>query len=154
MANPKHIFILLSGLHHGGWCWTKTVDRLYALATPFVLRPWFLAHDLLPHATGAIGSMIDADLYLNVWILAWIAHAALVDPSRIYDGNVFHPERLTLAYSEPMVVQAVFAMPILWAGASLVLAYNLLLLAGIALSGWTMALVMLITPAPARQGSR
>ena len=84
----------------------------------------------------------NRDAILNEWIVGWVAHQLPRNPLHLYDANVFHPERFTLAYSEPMVVQAVFAMPILWAGASLVLAYNLLLLAGIALSGWTMALVM------------
>lgn len=95
---------------------------LYALATPFVLRPWFLAHDLLPHAPGAIGSMIDADLYLNVWILAWIAHAALTDPSRIYDGNVFHPAANAIAGSENMLAHVPVTAPALaLSGSALVL---------------------------------
>ena len=95
---------------------------LYALATPFVLRPWFLGHDLLPHAPGAIGSMIDADLYLNVWILAWIAHAALVDPSRIYDGNVFHPAANAIAGSENMLAHVPITAPALaLSGSALVL---------------------------------
>jgi len=87
----------------GGIAPALVAALLYALATPFVLRPWFLGHDLLPHAPGAIGSMIDADLHLNVWILAWIAHAALTDPSRIYDGNIFHPAANTIAGSENML---------------------------------------------------
>ena len=95
---------------------------LYALATPFVLRPWFLGHDLLPHAPGAIGSMIDADLYLNVWILAWIAHAALTDPARLFDGNVFHPAANTIAGSENMLAHLPVTAPALaLSGSALVL---------------------------------
>lgn len=29
--SERHVFILLSGLHHGGWCWAQTMDRLHTL---------------------------------------------------------------------------------------------------------------------------
>jgi hypothetical protein len=41
-----------------------------------------------------------------------------------------------------LIVQSAFAAPVLWLGGSPVLAYNLTLMAGMALSGWTMALVV------------
>jgi hypothetical protein len=41
-----------------------------------------------------------------------------------------------------MVVQAAFAAPVFWFGGSPVLAYNLVLLAGFVLTGWTMCLVV------------
>ena len=47
-----------------------------------------------------------------------------------------------LAYSEPMLPQAAMALPFFAAGASPVLAYSLLLIAGFALSGWSMCLVI------------
>lgn len=102
-----------------------------------VAHTWPLASD-----PGHLTRHDNRDAVLNAWIVGWVAHQLPRDPLHLYDGNVFHPERLTLAYSEPMVVQAVLAMPLIWAGASLVLAYNLLLLAGMTLSGWTMALVV------------
>jgi hypothetical protein len=106
----------------GGVATVVAAALLYALATPFVLRPWFLGHDLLPHAPGAIGSMIDADLYLNVWILAWIAHAALTDPSRLYDGNIFHPAANAIAGSENMLAHLPVTAPALaLSGSALVL---------------------------------
>jgi len=91
-----------------GWLPVAAAAALYALATPWVLRPWFLGRDLLPHAPGAIGHLIDADLFLNVWILAWIAHAALTDPARLYDGNIFHPAGNTIAGSENMLAHVPF----------------------------------------------
>jgi hypothetical protein len=93
---------------------------LYALATPWVLRPWFLSRDSLPHVPGAFGTMADADLYLNVWILAWIAHAAVTDPARIYDGNIFHPAPNTIAGSENMLAHLPVTAPVLaWTGNAL-----------------------------------
>jgi hypothetical protein len=41
-----------------------------------------------------------------------------------------------------MIPQAVLGAPLLWAGASPPLVYNLLVLAGLALSGWSMSLVL------------
>ena len=79
---------------------------------------------------------------LNEWIVSWIAHQAPRDPLHLFDGNIFYPERNTLAYSEPLIPQGVMAIPLFWAGASPPLAYNILLLAGLSLTGWSMCLVI------------
>jgi hypothetical protein len=84
----------------------------------------------------------NGDTVLNEWAIAWVAHEAPRAPLHIFDANIFYPEHTTLAYSESMIVQSAMAAPFLWAGASPVLAYNLVLLAGFALSGWTMTIVM------------
>ena len=84
----------------------------------------------------------NGDTMLNEWTLAWVAHQAPRAPLALYDANIFYPERDTLAYSESMIVQSAMAAPLLWLGASPVLAYNLVLMAGFALTAWTTALVM------------
>jgi hypothetical protein len=84
----------------------------------------------------------NRDTMLNEWIVAWVAHQAVANPLRLFDGNIFHPEPRTLAYSEPMIPQAALGAPFLWAGASPPLVYNLLVLAGLALSGWSMCVVL------------
>ncbi len=84
----------------------------------------------------------NRDTMLNEWIVAWVAHQAVTNPLRLFDGNIFHPERRTLAYSEPLIPQAALGAPLLWAGASPSLVYNLLLLSGLALTGWSMCLVL------------
>ena len=84
----------------------------------------------------------NRDTMLNEWIVAWVAHQAPRDPLHLFDGNIFFPERSTLAYSEPLLPQAAMAAPVLALGASPVLAYSLLLLAGFALTGWSMCLVI------------
>jgi hypothetical protein len=77
------------------------------------------------------------DVYFNMWRLRWIAHA-IVTPARLFDGNIFHPERRTLAYSDAMLVEGIVAAPLLWAGVKPVLVHNLLLLGAIAASGIAM----------------
>lgn len=84
----------------------------------------------------------NRDTILNQWILAWVAHEAPRAPLHLFDANIFYPERDTLAYSEAMLVQSAMGAPMMWAGASPVLTYNILLLAGFALTGWTMCLVV------------
>lgn len=86
---------------------------LYALAVPWLLRPWFASGNLLPHAAGPIGAMADADLLLNLWILAWTAHTALVDPMRLFDGNIYHPAPGAILGSENMLGHLPVTAPLL-----------------------------------------
>jgi hypothetical protein len=62
------------------------------------------------------------------WTLAWIAHAIVKSPGRLFDTNVLFPERYTLAYSETLVLPGVLFAPLLWLGADPILAQNLLVL--------------------------
>jgi hypothetical protein len=75
------------------------------------------------------------DPYLSMWRLGWFGHAARVAPTTLYDANIFYPDRLTLAYTDATLLEGALAAPLLWAGLSPVLVYNILLLGGIALSG-------------------
>lgn len=84
----------------------------------------------------------NGDAMLNEWAIAWVAHQLPRDPLHLFDANIFHPERNTLAFSEHMLPQALMGAPLLWLGAPTLLVHNLLLLAGLALSGWTMSVVM------------
>ena len=84
----------------------------------------------------------NADAVLNTWAMAWVAHQLPRDPLHLFDANIFHPERYTLAYSEAMLVQSLMAMPILALGGSPVLAHSLVLLAGFALTGWAFCLLL------------
>jgi hypothetical protein len=84
----------------------------------------------------------NADTVLNEWILAWVAHQLPTDPLRLFDANIFYPERHSLAFSEPLIVQSLLGAPLMWLGASPVLVYNLVLLAGLALTGFVMAVIV------------
>jgi len=101
------------------------------------LHTWPLASD-----PGRLSRVDNADTQLNAWILAWVPHQAVRDPFRLFDANIFHPEPRALAFSEHMVVQGLMGAPLTWAGASPILVYNVLLLAGFALSAWAMFLLV------------
>lgn len=83
-----------------------------------------------------------ADTVHHEWILAWDAHQLAHDPRHLFDTNIFYPEADTLAYSDHLIVQAIIGAPLFWLGASPVLAYNLLLIAGLVLTAWTTSLVV------------
>jgi len=84
----------------------------------------------------------NADTILNTWTLAWVNHQMVHDPRHLFDANIFYPERYTLAYSEAMFVQSALAAPVFALGGSPVLAYNLVLLAGFALTGFAFWLLL------------
>lgn len=102
-----------------------------------MLHTWPLAS-----APGTLSRNDNGDYVLHEWIMAWVAHQLVTDPWHLFDANIFFPERHTLAYSDHLFVQSLFGAPLLWAGASPVLAHNLVLIAGFALSGWTSSLVV------------
>lgn len=102
-----------------------------------VLHTWPLATD-----PGRLSRLDNYDTAFNTWVVAWVAHQAPRDPLRLFQAPIFYPERDTLAYSEHMFVPSMMGAPLLWAGASPVLLYNLLVMAGLALSGWSMAMVV------------
>lgn len=102
-----------------------------------VLHTWPLAAGL-----GSWSRHEIADAALNEWILAWTAHQLIADPANLFHANIFYPEPNTLAFSEHLFLQSLLGAPLLWSGVSTLVVHNVVLIAGLALSGWTMALVV------------
>lgn len=88
-----------------------------------------------PQALHPAGVVDHFDPYFSVWRLSHVAHALSRWPIRLFDGNIFHPASNTLAYSDATLLQGIVAAPLLWAGLSPTLVYNLVLLAGVVGSG-------------------
>jgi hypothetical protein len=82
------------------------------------------------------------DPLFSVWRIAWVAHQITRNPLHVFDANMFYPERLTLAYSDPVLVPGLMSAPFFWLGGHPVAIYNLLLLSGFALSGVTTFLLV------------
>jgi hypothetical protein len=107
-----------------------------------VIVTWPLASGLGRDVAWDLG-----DSLLNMWILAWDAEQLLAilrgDFSRLatfFDGNIFHPAPLTLAYSEHLLPQAVQILPVYALTRNPILCYNLLFLSTFVLSGLGMYL--------------
>jgi hypothetical protein len=84
----------------------------------------------------------DGDPLLNAWALAWVAHQLPFAPARLFDANIFYPERHTLAFSETLIVPAVIVAPLRWLGAGPLLLHNIVLLSGFIVSGTGVALLV------------
>lgn len=113
--------------------WRPAAAALLVAATLAVVHTWPLAADVSGQSR-----LDNGDTALNTWIVAWVAHQLPRDPVRVFDAPIFHPERRTLAYSEHLLAQGAMAWPLRAAGLSPTATYNLLVLAGFALSAWAM----------------
>ena len=102
-----------------------------------IVHTWPLAR-----VPGRLSRNDNADAQLNEWAMAWVVHQAPRHPFALFDGNVLYPEKNVLALSEPLLLESAMAAPVLWLGGSPVLASNLVLMAGFALTGWAMCLVV------------
>ena len=75
------------------------------------------------------------DFHLFVWTLGWTAHALLTNPLGILDANIFHPLKLTFAFSENLLGSGLMVAPVIWITGNAVLAYNLVSLTSVLLCG-------------------
>ena len=96
-----------------------------------VVHTWPLAT-----APGTLSRNDNADAELNEWIMAWVAHQLPRAPAHLFDGNIFYPQRDSLAFSEPLIVPALMGAPLYWLGVSPVFVFNVILLLGFALTAW------------------
>lgn len=113
-------------MRRAGLAWLASV----ALA---VLHTWPLATDV-----AGLSRHDNADTVLNTWIVSWVAHELPRHPTQVFNAPIFHPERRTLAYSEPLLLPGAMAIPLRAAGVSATATYNLLAILGYALSAWAM----------------
>lgn len=118
-----------------------TLRSLLIAATVFllltVLHTWPLTTDL-----AGLSRNDNNDTTLNEWAVSWVAHQIIRDPMHLFDANIFHPHRHTLAYSEPLILPGLVGAPLRWLGSSPVLTYNLLLLLGFVTTGLAMYVVV------------
>jgi len=75
------------------------------------------------------------DPLLNTWALRWVVHQLIASPTHLFDGNIFAPERNTLAYSETLIAPAIVTAPLAWIGVGPIAVHNIVFLAGLIASG-------------------
>ncbi len=76
------------------------------------------------------------DPYLNSWILWWDFHQTFNAPFHLFDGNVFFPYKLSLAFSEHNYGLALPLFPLFALGLRPLTAQSLLTLIGFTFSGY------------------
>jgi len=92
---------------------------LFAVLTIIVTWPQAIRFDSIPD---------NVDAYFNLWRLGWIAHQLVADPRHLFDGNIFYPEKHTLAYSDAVLAEGAIALSFIRAGVPIVYVYNALVL--------------------------
>ena len=113
---------------------TTNIGALLLFVVLSVLMTWPQARLIATHLPDS------HDPLLSIWRIAWIAHILPTAPADLMNGNIFYPEPRTLAYTDSVLLQGLAAAPLIWAGLTPMVTYTLLILASIALSGWTMFL--------------
>lgn len=113
---------------------------------PVLVLLLFLALTLLltyPLLLNLDNGVRDAgDPLLNSWILAWdVQKIVHLDWKGFFDANIFYPAKKTLAYSEFLFTQSLFALPVLLIWGNPILAHNVALLLGFVISGFGMYLL-------------
>jgi hypothetical protein len=85
-----------------------------------------------PGSLGRVDS--EGDGQFSIWNVAWVAHAILSPNVRLFDANIFHPHRGTLAYSEANLGAGVLAVPGYWLTRNPYVAHNTAVLIALTLS--------------------
>jgi hypothetical protein len=112
---------------------------LSILAAGFAVLTIAFTHPQALYLTTQVSGHFDS--LFSVWRLAWVAHQIVSDPLRLFDANIFFPERMTLAYSDAMLLPGVVLAPLAWSGLSPVAIYNFAVLASFVLSATAAALL-------------
>jgi hypothetical protein len=120
----------------------SSVTALYVVVA--LVMTWPLATVITRQIAGDNG-----DTLFNCWALLWtsgqIVRALRGDVAALaqyWNGNIFYPSPLTLAYSEHLTPQMLQAFPVLSLTGNIVLAYNVVFLATIVLSAIGMYLLV------------
>ena len=105
-----------------------------------ILMTWPLATGM-----GHLGRTFatDADGQLSIWNVAWVARTLVTDPLHVFDANIFHPHKTTLAYSESNLLPGVIGIPVYWASKNPWLTLNVVMLVAFA-SAFVCAYLLLL----------
>lgn len=112
----------------GGWRELTLVVLGFGALTVLLALP--LALNL-----GSVARLDNADAQFLIWNVAWVARTAILDPLHVFDANIFHPHRWTLAYSESNLGAGLLAIPVYWATRNPYAAHNFVTLLSFVLSG-------------------
>lgn len=109
-------------LHLGAFAWCLVVA---------VYATWPLAAHAGTHVAGNLGDPLEI-----AWRFAWAAHAVVHQPLHLFDANMFHPEPLTLAYSENHLGVSLPVAPVFWLTGNALLTLNIEILLVLAAGGF------------------
>jgi hypothetical protein len=105
-----------------------------AMALAYTLLAVVMTWPLMRHPATHIASDLGDSLFI-CWVLMWTGgqvlsalHGHVGALADYWNGNIFSPERLTIAYSEHFTPQMIQMLPVYATGGNIILCYNLLFL--------------------------
>ena len=120
----------LSGPPRGG----HYLFRGWRIVVGFLAATLILTYPLSVDPANSV--LVDApDTNIFIWTLAWNSHALTAQPLSMFDANIYYPQTRTLAYSDNMIGNVMFAAPVIWLTGNYVLALNVVTLLTCALCG-------------------
>ena len=120
--------------------WRTALPAIAALALAVVMT-WPLAAGLGSLGRTGVGRNADphfgtnGDGMFSLWNVAWVARTIVADPLNLFDANIFHPHRNSLAYSEANIMAGVVGAPVWWATENPYATLNVVILLAFA-SAW------------------
>ena len=92
-----------------------------------------------PSLYGPASELVQRDINLTLWVLAWDSHALVTDPLHLFHANTFYPAPWSLAFSEHMLGNVPFFAPVYLATGNPILAHQVSLLLTFVIAGLAMA---------------
>lgn len=81
------------------------------------------------------GRLMTGDGQFSIWNVAWVSRALVLNPTKLYNTNIFYPHRGTLAYSESNIGAGILGLPGYWlSGKNAYVAHNSAMLLGFLLT--------------------
>lgn len=129
--------------------WAGALGAAVAVAAVTVAITWPLfrhpATQVLdsPSLYGPAAVLVQRDINLTIWTLAWDVHALVTDPLHLFHANALYPARWSLATTEHMLGNVPFFAPVYLATGNPVLAHQATLLATFVAAALAMAAYVL-----------
>jgi hypothetical protein len=92
---------------------------------------------------GDAWTLVQRDVNLTMWILAWDTHALTTHPTRLFHANVFHPAPYSLATVNHILGNVPWFAPVFMLTGNPILAHQFTLLVSFVLCGLSMAAFVL-----------
>ncbi|MGH7895941.1 MAG: hypothetical protein ACREQL_14810 [Candidatus Binatia bacterium] len=92
---------------------------------------------------GEASVLVQRDINLDMWTLAWDTHALLSRPLRLFHANAFHPAPYSLAFAEHKLGNLPLFAPLYLLTGNPVLAHQAVVVANFVLAGLAMAAFVL-----------
>jgi hypothetical protein len=118
-------------------CAVLTAILAIAVTWPLFAAPASRVLDATSIYAGA-APLVQRDINLTMWVLAWDSHALASSPAGLFDANAFYPAPLSLAFSEHMLGNVPLFAPVYAATANPVLAHQAALLATFVIAAMAM----------------